>query len=727
MSTFSAACGIAGGGNRDNPAGGPRRGSRAAGNATQAIIIVSSPQGSSRPANRLAGEPSPYLLQHQFNPVDWYPWGPEAFARARTENRLIFLSIGYSTCHWCHVMERECFENEAIARQLNAGFVSIKVDREERPDVDKVYMTFVQATAGQGGWPLTVFLTPTLEPVYGGTYFPPEDRHGRPGLPHILQRLEALWQERPDEVRAAAADIRSQLAEYAQRSAPTPTALSPATLTRAAAVLLEDYDARHGGFGDAPKFPRPAHPAFLLRRGVAERDEACVRAVLHTCEAMAAGGIRDHLGGGFARYAVDARWLVPHFEKMLYDNAQLATLYLDAHRVSGKDAFANVAREILDYVQRDLTDPAGGFYSAEDADSEGREGKFYCWTLAELQQILTPEEARVAVRYFGVTKSGNFLDHSDPDPLPGQNVLSIVDPRLAPDEAEWLASAIARMRETRARRIRPQRDDKVLASWNGLMLEAFARAYGVLGTEAYLHVARRNLAFIQEQLWDASTRTLHHRWRAGARDDVQLLNAYAFLLGGVIELYQVTLEAPVLTFAVELAEAMLARFHDPADGGFWLSPAGADDILVRAKEDYDGAEPSGNSVAAQALLRLAVITGRADFEAAGSAAVRRFADRLNRAPHAVPCLLGALDFMLAPPRRVVIAGTPDAPATRSLIRAAHALYRPTLVVMGTAGPVDDFARTLPARDGEATAYACSGTSCQQPTTDPAELRRQLER
>lgn len=677
--------------------------------------------------NRLSAELSPYLLQHQHNPVDWHPWGPAAFARARAENKPIFLSIGYSTCHWCHVMERECFENEAIARQLNDGFVSIKVDREERPDVDKVYMTFVQATAGQGGWPLTVFLTPTLEPVYGGTYFPPDDRHGRPGLPHVLQRIRALWEERPGEVRAAAADIRTQLAEFAQRGNPAPPALSVSTLANAAAVLLEEYDARHGGFGDAPKFPRPAHPAFLLRWGVAQRDEACVRAVLHTCEAMAAGGIRDHLGGGFARYAVDARWLVPHFEKMLYDNAQLATLYLDAHRVSGEDSFAGVAREILEYVQRDLMDPEGGFYSAEDADSEGREGKFYCWTLNELGQILPPDEARVAARYFGITAAGNFLDHSDPDPLPGQNVLSVADPQLTPAEADGLAKAMDRMRAVRAQRVRPQRDDKVLASWNGLMLGAFARAYGVLGTESHLQVARRNLAFIQRHLWDATTRTLHHRWRAGVRDDVQLLNAYAFLLAGVIELYEVTLEAPVLAFAIDLAEAMLARFHDPEEGGFWLSPAEADDILVRAKEDYDGAEPSSNSVAAQALLRLAVITGRSDFEAAGAGAVRRFADRLNRAPHAVPHLLGALDFMLATPRRVVIAGAPEAPATRALIRAAHAVYRPTLVVMGTTGAVDAFARTLTPQVGEPTAYACSGTNCQLPTTDPTALRRELGR
>jgi len=447
--------------------------------------------------------------------------------------------------------------------------------------------------------------------------------------------------------------------------------------------------------------------------------------VLTTCDHMAAGGINDQLGGGFSRYSVDAEWLVPHFEKMLYDNAQLAQLYLDAHLISPKAGqYAAVARDILDYVLRDMTHPDGRFYSAEDADSEGHEGKFYCWTREELSALLTPEEFKVADRYFGLTDQGNFTDHSHPSPLPNQNVLSIVDPVLTPADREFLASAKQKMFAARAKRIRPHLDDKILASWNGLMLGAFARAYAVLGDEKYRLAAERNVAFIQLKLWQppgaTGTGTLFHRWRDGEHDQVQLLEAYAFQLSGVVELYEATLEPAHLEFAVALAEALLEKFFDPEHGGFWQSGAGTGDLILRVKDDYDGAEPSGNSVATLALLKLAAITGRDKFRFPANATLNHFAVRLAKVPQAVPFLLHSLDFWLDEPRRVVIAGDPQSPAARELIHAAHSVYQPNKVVLGNRGSVEPFAQTLPAPDGP-LAYLCTGTACQPPTASPSVL------
>src|SRR6266571_4335178 len=456
--------------------------------------------------NRLAREKSPYLLQHQYNPVDWYAWGDEAFGKARQENKPLFVSIGYSTCHWCHVMERESFESEEVARFLNEHFISIKVDREERPDVDKIYMTFVQATSGSGGWPLNVFLTPDLKPFFGGTYFPPDQRYGRPSFLQLLQQIAQMWQTRHAELVNSAVDIHARLEQVGTNQALSELVLTPEVLRQAGAQFKKAYDPRNGGFGDAPKFPQPSQPQFLLRYAKRFHDEDAVRMVLHTCERMAAGGIHDQLGGGFARYSVDSQWLVPHFEKMLYDNAQLAQLYLDAYLVSADARHADTARDILAYVLRDMRHPEGGFYSAEDADSEGHEGKFYCWTKAELSQLLTPEEFKVAVRYFGITEKGNFIDHSHPTPLPNQNVLSIVDPKLSETEQALLASARKKMLEVRVKRIRPHLDDKVLASWNGLMLGAMARAYAVLGEEKYREAAEKNAAFLQARLWEPARR-----------------------------------------------------------------------------------------------------------------------------------------------------------------------------------------------------------------------------
>jgi uncharacterized protein YyaL (SSP411 family) len=737
--------------------------------------------------NRLAREKSPYLLQHAHNPVDWFAWNDEAFEKARAENKPVFLSVGYSTCHWCHVMERESFEDERVGNFLNEHFVSIKVDREERPDVDKIYMTFVQSTTGSGGWPMNVFLTPELKPFFGGTYFPPDASHGRPGFLQLLQQISRLWEERRGEIAASAGEIHARLEAATANPAESNLPLTAEVLKNAAEFFKNIYDAQNGGFGGAPKFPQPGIPSFLMRCAKRFRDAEAAQMVLHTCERMAAGGIHDQLGGGFARYAVDAGWLVPHFEKMLYDNAQLAQLYLDAHLFSegrvprvpdskenlglvelvppNESHFAAVARDILDYVLRDMTHPGGGFYSAEDADSEGHEGKFYCWTKDELSELLNVEEFNVAAKHFGIIAEGNFIDHSHPSPLAGQNVLSIVnsihsgvsaerrintepaalcrDAATATDEALF-ASAKSKMLAVRAKRIRPHLDDKILASWNGLMLGAFARASAVLGEDKYRAAAERNLAFVREKLWQPPqagadgplpadgahgvtrpTGTLFHRWRDGGRDNVQLLEGYAFLLSGVIELYEATLEPKHLDFAIELAGAMIAGFYDAENGGFWQSANEARDLILRVKDDYDGAEPSGNSVATLSLLKLGAITGRKDFTGAAEKTLRLFAHRLENFPQAMPFMLHALDFSLQEPKRVVIAGDTDFTDFHELLRAAQVVYQPNKIVLGNTGAVEEFARTLPARETPMV-YLCAGNSCQPPTSDAQKVKEMLK-
>jgi uncharacterized protein len=682
--------------------------------------------------NRLAREKSPYLLQHQHNPVDWFAWGEDAFEKAQRENKPIFLSIGYSTCHWCHVMERESFESDETAEFLNEHFVSIKVDREERPDVDKIYMTFVQAMTGSGGWPLNVFLTPERKPFFGGTYWPPESKYGRPSFLQVLQQVATAWKAKNNDILNSAQKLHDQLAEMTARESTNQIVPGKVTLQNAGLRLKQGYDEMYGGWGSAPKFPSPSHPRFLLRYGKRFGDDEAVRMVLHTCDKMAAGGIYDQLGGGFARYSVDAQWLVPHFEKMLYDNAQLVQVYLDAYLITGEAKYADVVRDVFRYVLRDMTHPEGGFYSAEDADSEGKEGKFYCWTAAEMKQLLTPDEYEVATNYFGVTPKGNFVDHSDPNPLADQNVLSIANPVVLhrplgeiPSPVELLYSAKKKMFEARAKRIRPHLDDKVLASWNGLMLGAIARAGIVLSDEAYLAAAEKNATFLKSKLWDAKTKTLYHRWRDGQRDNTQLLESYAFLLDGVIDLYEATLKPEHIEFAIALAESMLARFYDEKDGGFWQSTGDAKDLILRVKDDYDGAEPSGNSVAAMSLLRLAAITERKEFKDAAEKTIRLLSDRLQQLPQAVPFMLSAFDFSSEEPRRAVIAGDPKTAEGIGLLRAAHAIYQPRKVVLGTSGPVEKFAQTLKSKDGKPTAYVCTGTACQPPTHSEEKLKSLL--
>ncbi|HEY1663362.1 MAG TPA: thioredoxin domain-containing protein [Verrucomicrobiae bacterium] len=675
--------------------------------------------------NRLAKEKSPYLLQHARNPVDWFAWNEEAFDAARRQNKPIFLSVGYSTCHWCHVMERESFEDEAIGKFLGEHFISIKVDREERPDVDKIYMTFVQATTGAGGWPMSVFLTPDLKPFFGGTYFPPDNRYGRPSFLQVLQHINDLWQKRRNDIAASAEEIHSRMEESSKNSSAEDVALTEEVLKSAAAFFKNLHDPQHGGFGSAPKFPQPSIPQFLLRCAKRFRDEEAAQMVVQTCEQMAAGGIYDQLGGGFSRYSVDAEWLVPHFEKMLYDNAQLVQLYLDAYLVSKRETFAGVAREILDYILRDMTHPEGGFYSAEDADSEGQEGKFYCWTHDELSQLLSPEEFNVAAGFFGVTAEGNFMDHSHPQPLRGLNVLSVHDAHIPEADQSLLAAARTKMLGARGKRIRPHLDDKILASWNGLMLGAFARAFAVLRDEKFRVAAETNLDFVRRKLWDEEKKTLYHRWRDGERDGVELLAGYAFYLHGTLELYEATLEPAHLDFAVALAESMMGKFFDRDNGGFWQSTADSRDLILRVKDDHDGAEPGGNSVAVLALLKLGAITGQKRFTEAADKTLGAFAGRLRDFPQALPYMLQALDFQLQEPRRVVVVGKEKSQKFQELLHAAHAVYQPDKIVLGNTGAVEEFARTLPAK-GEAVVYICTGTSCRPPTDDPEKIRELLD-
>jgi hypothetical protein len=675
--------------------------------------------------NRLAQEKSPYLLQHAHNPVDWFAWNDDAFEKARRENKPVFLSVGYSTCHWCHVMERESFEDENIGKYLNEHFVSIKVDREERPDVDKIYMTFVQSTTGGGGWPMSVFLTPDLKPFFGGTYFPPDARYGRPSFLQLLRQIAGLWSERKNEIVASADEIHARLESAMASSTETNSVLNADVLKNAAEFFKKLYDAQNGGFGGAPKFPQPATPQLVLRCAKRFHDDEAAKMVLHTCGRMAAGGIHDQLGGGFSRYAVDAEWLVPHFEKMLYDNAQLAQLYLDAFLVSGDARHAEIVRDILDYVLRDMMHPGGGFFSAEDADSEGHEGKFYCWTREELSKLLSPEEFNVAAKFFGITAEGNFTDHSHPQPLAGQNVLSVANPNVPSADLPLRESAKKKMSEVRAKRIRPHLDDKIIASWNGLMFGAFARASIIFGDEKYRTTAEKNFQFLREKLWDEKSKTLFHRWRDGERDNVQLLEAYAFLLSGAIDLYEATLAPKQLDFAIELADAMLAKFYDSENGGFWQSTADSKDLILRVKDDYDGAEPSGNSVATLSLLKLGAITGRKNFTEAAEKTLRLFSERLKNFPQAMPFMLHALDFSLQEPKRVVIAGDTNSTNFHELLHTVHLVYQPNKIVLGNAGAVEEFAKTLPTKN-EATVYLCAGNSCQSPTSDAVKVKELLK-
>ncbi len=703
-----------------------------------------------RGPNRLAGARSPYLLQHANNPVDWYPWGEEAFARARAEDRPIFLSVGYSTCHWCHVMERESFENEAVAGVLNRHFVSIKVDREERPDVDKVYMTAAQAMGVGGGWPLSMWLTPELQPFYGGTYFPPEGRFGRMGFIELLRRIAQLWREDRARIMASAKEVASQLEEIARAAQPGGGVAGADQIALGAAAFKGDFDWGHGGFGAAPKFPRPVALRFLLRHARRSGDGEAREMVYRTLEAMARGGMYDQLGGGFARYSVDQEWLVPHFEKMLYDNAQLIDAYVDGIQALGCDAaavaaaergalFGRIVAETAGYVFRDMTSPEGAFYAAEDADSEGREGAFYVWTEAQLRAALPGRDADFAVALLGVTREGNFVDHSAPEGSqpPGENVLRLaMAPRDAarasgiPGEgAEVLWDRIRqRLFEERASRPRPHRDDKILTSWNGLMIGALARAGAALGRNDWIDAAARAAGFLRERQFDEGSGRLRHTWRGGPGEGPELLDDYAFLGNGLVSLYQATFDPRWIQWATRLCEEIVARFADASRGGFYMASDGPGGALpVRMKEDYDGAEPSGNSAAAQLLLTMGRALGRKAFEEEAGRALALYARHMERLPEAVPNLLAALDQWHSLPAYLVLGGDRGSEGFRALDAEARRAFWPDLFIApaGERSPLP--AATAMPDIGEASAYLCHDGQCERPVACPEALREILRR
>jgi len=690
------------------------------------------PSPATRPPNRLAKEKSPYLLQHAHNPVDWYPWGQEAFERAKKENKPIFLSVGYSTCHWCHVMEHESFENDEIAAVMNRHFVCIKVDREERPDVDKIYMTAVQAMTQSGGWPMSVFLTPDLKAFFGGTYWPPTAKYGRAGFKEILERVHEVWEEKRDEIVKSGEQFGAQLqAHMTVRSAPG--ALDEHTLQDAYEDIAGQYDEVYGGFGGAPKFPRPVSLNFLVRYHARTGEKHALAMVTHTLKKMALGGMCDQLGGGFHRYSVDPKWLVPHFEKMLYDNAQLVCSHLEAYQLTKDPFYADVARGVLRYIVRDMTHKDGGWYSAEDADSEGVEGKFYVWTLDEVNQVLGRDDAKVFGFVYDVSGGGNF-EHA--------NILNqVFNVREAAGEfkksEEEVRQIIARSKEklfaVRSKRIRPHLDDKILTAWNGLMLSAFARAHQVLDDPQYLDAALRNANWLFAHLYDAKAKRLHRRWREGEVGGAAVLDDYAFLIQGLLDLYEASFEPKWLTRAIELQETQNRLFYDAKDGGFFMTTGEDASIISRPKEDYDGAEPSGNSISVLNLLRLAQFADKAEYRDMVGKTLQLFGERLRKVPQVAPQMLVALDFSLQKPKQIVIAGKPDATDTKRMLRAVHERFLPArIILLVDGGPAQaelskrlPFLKGIAPKDGKATAFVCENYACKLPTTDVEQLKKQL--
>ncbi len=704
--------------------------------------------------NRLARERSPYLLQHAQNPVDWFPWGEEAFAKAASENKPIFLSIGYSTCHWCHVMEHESFEQEPIAAVLNEHFVSIKVDREERPDVDRVYMTFVQATTGSGGWPMSVWLTPDLKPFYGGTYFPPASKWGRPGFVDILEEIARVWKADRAKVVESAEALTARLHALEQAAAPVWTVPTAEALDRTVKQFKDAFDARYGGFGDAPKFPRPSELLFLLREHARTGEAQPREMVLRTLRAMALGGMRDHIGGGFHRYSVDAQWRVPHFEKMLYDQAQLVVAFIEAAQASGDPFYAEVAEDTLLYVMREMTDPGGGFYSAEDADSvppetpaaPKKEGAFYLWRDAEID-ALAGSDAFIVKRRFGIEPDGN-APHDPQQEFTGKNLLYVA--RSIDDIARETGSANDRvidalnrarlkMFEARLERPRPHRDDKILTAWNGLMIGAFARMarflrgfgdHGQTAGEPYRAAARRAAVFIRERMWSAGTGVLLRRYREGVAEIDGYAEDYSYLIAGLLELFQADPEPMWLEWAIALQRAQDERFWDETSGGGFSTTGRDPSVLLRMKEDYDGAEPTASSVSVLNLLALSHLVNDAAWEDRIERTLRLFGTRLEQMGRGVPMMAAALSTRIAGLQQIVIVigGGPD-----EIDRTLAASYLPfTIQLRVTTDTRRALAGSLPfigamqPVNGATAAYVCRDFTCREPVTSVDALRQALE-
>lgn len=690
-----------------------------------------------RKANRLIAEKSPYLLQHAHNPVDWYPWGEEAFARARELDRPIFLSIGYSTCHWCHVMEKESFEDQEVAESMNDTFVSIKVDREERTDIDHLYMTVCQMMTGGGGWPLNVVLTPDKKPIFASTYLPKHTRYGRIGMLDLTGRIKELWTNDRKALLGSAEKVVSALVQI-------PNDLpgeSPdeSVLSMAYRQLEQRFDQRWGGFGPAPKFPTPHNVLFLFRYWLRTKTEAALEMALKTLREMARGGIHDHVGHGFHRYSTDEKWLVPHFEKMLYDQALLAIAFVEAFQITRDVEFRVTAERILDYVLRDMTAPSGAFYSAEDADSEGEEGKFYTWSWDEIEQVLEPDVFPVFQRVFNIHREGNFQDEASGE-LKGLNILHMTEPleRHAQEmnlPVESLKLILEQGREklfrARERRIRPSKDDKILTDWNGLMIAALAKAAQVFGNETYSGAARRAADFIVETMCDHNGRLLH-RYRDNQAAITATIDDYAFLIWGLIDLYEAVFDEHYLSVALGLTNTMIERFWDTSAGGFYLTANDSEELLMRNKDVYDGATPSGNSVALLCLKKLSTMTASAELDEMAHRLEKAFAGNIRQLPSAYTFFLSAVEQNFSPSQEIVLVGKRGDPVLHGMMQELGDAFLPhKVVIFKPAGQADaviehlaPFVRPLKCIDGKTTAYVCKNYQCSLPTTD---IERMMER
>ncbi|MBW1896102.1 MAG: thioredoxin domain-containing protein [Deltaproteobacteria bacterium] len=695
--------------------------------------VCSADTESKRASNRLAHEKSPYLLQHAQNPVDWYPWGDEAFQKAKKEGKPIFLSIGYATCHWCHVMAHESFEDDEVADVLNKYFISIKVDREERPDVDKIYMHVCQALTGQGGWPLSVFMTPERKPFFAGTYFPKHGRLGLPGFLDVLNQIAHMWREDREQVLKSSEAITGAIQPGSETDR-RENVVTQETLKKGYTQLSIAFDGTWGGFGSRPKFPTPHHLTFLLRWHKRTGDARALEMVEKTLDEMRKGGIFDQIGFGFHRYSVDEKWLVPHFEKMLYDQALLAMAYTEAYQATGKEQFAQVAKEVFAYVLRDMTSPDGGFYSAEDADSEGKEGLFYVWTPEEVKKHLGEETGDLFCRFYGITESGNFED--DLSIAYSRIPLEAFATKEGKDPTELkgvFEEARRKLLEVRNGRIHPLKDDKILTSWNGLMIAAFAKGYKVFGDQDYADAARRAAAFVLKNLRTAEGRLLR-RFREGDAAYPAYLDDYAFLVWGLIELYEATFELSHLEEAIALNQAMIDIFWDEQGGGLYFTGKGNEPLITRSKDVYDGAIPSGNSVAALNLMRLSRMTGNSSLEDRAAKLTRAFSAQLKEQPIAYTQMLIALDFMVGPSREIVIAGDAGHKVTQAMIDVVHKKFLPNKVVLlrlgGNQGErlsaLSPFLKDMASANKAPRAYVCEAYTCQAPIKDAAKLASTLE-
>ena len=677
--------------------------------------------------NHLIHESSPYLLQHAHNPVDWYPWGEEAFAKARAENKPVLLSIGYSACHWCHVMAHESFEDEQIAQLMNENFVNIKVDREERPDLDQIYMNAVQMMTHHGGWPMTVFLTPDGVPFYGGTYFPPQDRYNMPGFPRVLVGVAEAYRDRRSDIAETSASLLQELQRLSATSGSSQP-LDKELLDAAYVGIARSYDPVNGGFGNAPKFPPAMTLEFLLRTYLRTGKTEALQMVRHTTEQMARGGMYDQLGGGFHRYSTDARWLVPHFEKMLYDNALLSRLYLHYFQLTADSFAREVTEGILDYVLREMTSAEGGFYSTQDADSEGHEGKFFVWDTSEIRAVLGDKDADLFSKYHDITDGGNFEGKNIPN-IP--RALAEVAAQIGISEKDLTASLNQSKRklfEAREQRVKPDRDEKALTAWNGLMLSSFAEAGIALGREDYLQVARNNARFILSNLRSDGFLLRTHKDGIGKYN--AYLEDYAFFIDGLVTLYETTGELEWLTEAISLNQRMVDEFWDEQDGGFFFTGKTHENLIVRSKDYFDNATPSGNSVAASVLLRLAILTDNEGYKNLAVSVFQQVADSAQKYPSGFGYALSAIDFLLSKPKEVAIVGTEQV-SVKTFLWEAWRQYQPNKVVAARVvgqnqeSSLPALLGNRPPIDGKTTAYVCQNYVCQQPLTDLQPFAEQL--